>query len=97
MIRRIYADNFRCLGNFEFRPGPMNLLLGANGSGKTSLFEVLLQLRDLVIGGSSTAALFAHSKTIWDRRSLQSFGLDIEAAEGLFSYQLEIQHGEAAH
>jgi len=93
MIKRIYADNFQCLGNFEFRPGQMNLLLGENGSGKTSLLEVLIRLRDLVIGGSAVAAQFAtHTKTIWDQRNTQSFELDVEASGSIFSYRLEIQH-----
>ncbi len=92
MIRRIYADNFRCLGNFEFQPKAMNLLLGDNGSGKTSLLEILVLVRDLVIGGSPAAALFASTKTIWDRRNIQRFELEIEEPDGTFSYQLEIQH-----
>lgn len=92
MITRIYADNFRCLGNFELRPGRLNLLLGDNGSGKTSLFEVLLRIRDLVIGGRPAASLFAYTKTIWDRRETQHFELEVEGSEGTFSYRLEIQH-----
>ena len=30
MIRRIYADNFRCLVNFELELDELNVLLGAN-------------------------------------------------------------------
>lgn len=92
MITRIYADNFRCLGNFEFRPKQLNLLLGENGSGKTSLFEVLLRIRLLVVSGSSAASLFTRTKTIWDRRTTQSFEIEVEGPEGTFSYRLEIQH-----
>lgn len=92
MIKRIYADNFRCLGNFEFRPGQMNLLLGENGSGKTSLLHVLQRLKDLVVGGISATSLFAYTKTIWDRRDIQSFELEMEVAGGTFIYRLEIQH-----
>ncbi|MCP3956343.1 MAG: AAA family ATPase [bacterium] len=93
MITRIYADNFRCLGNFEFRPNQLNLLLGDNGSGKTSLFEVLQLVKDLVIGGSSAVSLFPpHKKTIWDKRPTQSFELEIEGLGGTFGYRLEIQH-----
>ena len=92
MITRIYADNFRCLGNFEFRPKQLNLLLGDNGSGKSSLFDVLLRVRNLVVGGRSAASLFAYTKTIWDRRTTQSFELEVEGPEGTFSYRLEIEH-----
>ena len=38
MLTRIYIDNFRCFVNFEYRPERKQLLLGANGSGKSSLF-----------------------------------------------------------
>ena len=92
MITRIYADNFRCLGNFEFRPKQLNLLLGDNGTGKTSLFEVLLLIRGLVVVGSPAASLFAYKKTVWDGRDIQSFALDVEGPQGNFSYRLEIRH-----
>jgi len=52
MLKRIFADNFRALVNFEFRPGPrMSLLLGGNGTGKTTVFDVLGSLRDLLVLG----------------------------------------------
>ncbi len=93
MITRIHADNFRCLGNFEFQPKRLNLLLGDNGSGKTSLFEVLQCVRDLVVGGAPAATLFAsYKKTLWDLRDTQSFELEIAGLEGIFSYRLEIRH-----
>ncbi len=92
MITRIYVDNFLCLGNFEFRPKQLNLLLGDNGSGKTSLFLALKLIRDLVVGGVSAASLFAFRKTIWDRRDVLSFELEIEGPDGVFNYRLEIQH-----
>ncbi|MCB1036358.1 MAG: ATP-binding protein, partial [Acidobacteria bacterium] len=37
-------------------------------------------------------SVFLLSKTIWDRRNLQSFGLEIEAGGGTFTYRLEIHH-----
>ncbi len=92
MITRIYADNYKCLVHFEFVPGKLNLLLGDNGSGKSSLFEVLVRLRDLILGERSTALIFAFSKTVWDRRSVQSFELEIDGLGGTFFYRLEIQH-----
>ncbi|NJL28513.1 MAG: AAA family ATPase [Thermoanaerobaculia bacterium] len=92
MIRRLYADNFRCLGNFELRPGQINLLLGGNGAGKSSLLDALRCVRDLVVHGFPAAQLFGSTKTIWDRRDVQSFELELEATGGIFSYRLEIQH-----
>ena len=51
MLKRIFADNFRALVNFELRPGRLSSLLGENGSGKTSVFDVLGNLRDLIVLG----------------------------------------------
>ncbi len=92
MITRIYVDNYKCLVHFEFVPKRLNLLLGDNGSGKSSLFDVLVRLRDLINGERATASIFAYSKTIWDQRDVQSFELEIEGLGGIFVYSLEIQH-----
>ena len=35
MLKRFYADNFRCLTNFELKLDESNVFLGANGTGKT--------------------------------------------------------------
>ena len=39
MLQRLYIHNFRCLQNFEFKPGEASsaLLIGKNGSGKSTL------------------------------------------------------------
>jgi predicted ATPase len=37
MLKRIYVDNFRCLVNFELKLDRVNLLLGRNGTGKTTV------------------------------------------------------------
>lgn len=52
MITRIYIDNYRCFTNFEFAPQRINLLLGANGSGKSALFEVLAGVVDVVVNSA---------------------------------------------
>ncbi|HEV2963758.1 MAG TPA: AAA family ATPase, partial [Candidatus Angelobacter sp.] len=48
MLTRISIDNFRCFVNFEYRPAQKQLILGANGSGKSSLLDALLFLRRVV-------------------------------------------------
>lgn len=41
-IRRLQLEHFRCFASAEFAPAPgFNLILGPNGSGKTSLLEAL--------------------------------------------------------
>jgi ABC-type uncharacterized transport system fused permease/ATPase subunit len=53
MLTRVYIDNFRSFQNFEFKPEAKQLLLGTNGSGKTSLLEAIRRLKDFVDGNSN--------------------------------------------
>jgi energy-coupling factor transporter ATP-binding protein EcfA2 len=92
MLKRIFADNFRALVNFEFRPGRLSLLLGGNGTGKTSVFDVLGKLRDLIVLGSPASDLFSYTRTRWDTRNVQRFELEIESVGGIYRYALEIEH-----
>lgn len=92
MLKRIFADNFRALVNFELRPDRLSLLLGRNGSGKTSVFNVLGTIYDLIVLGRSVNELLAFTKTRWDTRDVQRFELDIEGGGGEYRYILEIQH-----
>ncbi len=47
MIASVAFRNFKALRDTRLALGPFNLIVGANGSGKTSLIEVLLRLRAL--------------------------------------------------
>ena len=91
VLTRLLADNFRALVNFELRPGRLSLLLGENGSGKTSVLDVLGALRDLIVLGRPTAELFANTRTKWETREVQRFELDFEEPDGIYRYTLEIQ------
>ncbi|HKI05833.1 MAG TPA: hypothetical protein VKK31_27885 [Thermoanaerobaculia bacterium] len=97
MLKRIFADNFRALVNFEFRPGQLSLLLGGNGSGKTTVFEVLGKLRDLIVLGLPASDLFSLTRTRWETRDVQRFEVDVEGDGGIYRYVLEIQHPEETH
>ena len=48
MVKRLHVDNFRCLINFEVKLDELNLFLGANGSGKTSVLDALRRLQSLI-------------------------------------------------
>jgi len=69
-ISRLTVDGLRCLSAVEFNPGPgLNLILGRNGAGKTSLIEAAYCLgsgKSFRFGG--TDALIAR-----DRPSLQLY------------------------
>ena len=57
-ITRLYVNNYRSFVNFELRPGRRSLLLGYNGTGKSSVFDVLHGIRALVIGNNDIKHVF---------------------------------------
>jgi predicted ATPase len=50
MLKKIYIHNFRCFENFELELDKLNLFIGANGVGKSSLFHVLHKIQTLING-----------------------------------------------
>jgi predicted ATPase len=99
MLKRIYVNNFRCLVNFEFTVDSLNLFLGSNGSGKTTVFEVLRKLQKFILGDQAfqqdykVSDLFASKDlTRWQKSNIQKFELDIEGNGGIYKYTLEIEH-----
>jgi predicted ATPase len=93
VIQRIFIDNYKCFTNFECRLDAMQLLLGDNGSGKTSVFDVLGTLRDMVTLGVPAIDAFPYETlTAWDTRSVQAFELGLEGNDGHYLYRLVIEH-----
>ena len=55
-LRRIRAVNYRCLRDVDVELDEFHVLVGANGSGKSALFDALLFVRDsLLLGLDKTA------------------------------------------
>lgn len=95
MLRRIYADNFRCLVNFELRLDPINLLLGENGTGKTTVFELLYRLQQFLAGNAKVLTVFPSTElTRWQTSSVQRFELDLATGDNQYSYSLSLQHDD---
>jgi len=89
MLTRLYATNYRCLVNFEFKPNAKQLIIGRNGTGKSTVFEVLAVLRDIVVRGSSCAEyLGGRTRTRWQRVAEQRFELDLKGNGGEYRYVL---------
>ena len=62
MLKRLYANNYRCMVNFEIRFERLNVLLGPNGSGKSTQIELLKEkLDDEVKNYEPELALFCES------------------------------------
>lgn len=96
MLTRLYIDSYKCLVNCDIHLGePINLFLGLNGSGKTSVFEVLKRIQRFVCDGSRIDWVFdAGSRTKWQTSPLQSFELELKDEEGSYQYQLSVEHHE---
>lgn len=97
MLTRLYADNIRCLSNFELRPGPISALIGPNGAGKTTVFELLNALQVLLGGSGARIEELVHpsSQTRWDSRNVQRVELEVQPpGSEAFVYSLEVLHDE---
>ena len=47
MIKRLTISNFKCIDNAEIEFRPLTILCGPNSSGKSSLSQALLLLKQL--------------------------------------------------
>lgn len=90
MLKRIYIDNFRCFVNFEYKPERKQLLLGANGSGKSSLLDAVLFVKWFVEGGDNH---FTQStRTRWEPRPVQVVVLEAALDDKAYEYRVEIRY-----
>ena len=95
MFKRIYIDNYKCLVNFDLRLQDLTLLLGQNGTGKTSVLDVVYALRRLLEGSARVTdrdVFPPSSLTRWQKRDVQSFRLDVELEGDVFGYRLDVEH-----
>ena len=93
MLKRLYANNYRCLVNFEMDFDELTLLVGPSGGGKSTLFDLLYGIRHLLVDNASIGEVFpVRDLTSWVNRIEQSFELDVQGQVGLFSYKLVISH-----
>ena len=93
MLKRIYIDNYKSLVNVEIGLNEINLFLGANGTGKSAVFEVLKKVRDFVCEGKKITSVFSpESRTRWQKSSVQTVELEIEGNGGTYKYELEIEY-----
>ena len=92
MLTRFYIDNFRCFVNFEHRPARRQLILGANGSGKSSFLDALLMLRKFVVEGDFLDSLLILSqRTRWMDQPRVTCELEAALDGGRYVYRLEIE------
>lgn len=62
MLKRLYVHNYKCLVNFEINfDQDISLFLGANGSGKSTVFEVLAKLKRVIVNEEKVENVFDDS------------------------------------
>ena len=93
MLSRIRIHNYKCLVEFDLGVSQRMLLVGSNGSGKSSLWEAIAAIQDLALRGGDVAELFPERwLTRWSRERSQRFALEFELGGDRYSYELEIAH-----
>ena len=95
MLRHVYIDKYRCFVNFELDLGPQQLLLGLNGTGKSTLLDALTAVKRLVTGEGDPSALFPErSTTRWQVRPQLTFELHVEL-DASYRFRLELHPGDS--
>ena len=90
MITRFYVDNYKCLQNFEYKPKQFELVVGANGSGKSTVFEALDKVRRFVNGEDARSLFDSNSDTRWSNSPSQRFEIDCLHGQASVKYRLDI-------
>ena len=94
MLRLLRADNFKCLDGFELRLDGHALLMGLNGSGKSTVVELLDRLRRFWAAGDKSTDCFSGStRTRWGSQRPQAFELHLET--GGHPLRLRVELGPA--
>jgi energy-coupling factor transporter ATP-binding protein EcfA2 len=94
MIERLYVHNFRCLENFEFKPGDPSsvLLIGKNGSGKSTLARALTVLQRIGRGTTRTGELVKPSDCTRGRTNVpMRFSIEVRLNRKSYSYTLALE------
>jgi predicted ATPase len=93
MLTRLLIENYRCFEQVAIELGPLALLVGPNGAGKSTVFDVLWNIRQLVVAGGSASELFPDAtRTRWGRQRVQRFELGFRGPDGDYTYRLTLRH-----
>jgi len=72
-------------------------LMGENGSGKTTVFEVLRRLQGFISGAKKTDDAFPpEGLTRWQKLNVQKFELEVRAEEDVYIYSLAVEHDRSS-
>jgi predicted ATPase len=94
MLQRLYAHNFRCLENFEFKPGSSSsaLLIGKNGSGKSTLLAVMRIFQAIGRGVNRVGSLLTPEDFALGRSTVpMRFEVEVVQDARVFHYTLALE------
>lgn len=89
MLTRIYIDNFRCFVNFEYKPERKQLLLGSNGSGKSSLIDAVRFVKRFIEGDENP--LTQSTRTRWQDKPIQVVEMEALLDRQKYEYRVEVR------
>lgn len=97
MLTRLYVDNFRALVNTDLPLARRSLLMGANGTGKSTFGDVLVRLQWMLLGQAKTDDIFTvDTLTRWQTVPQQRIEIDATGPAGVYRYEIVIEHRNAA-
>jgi predicted ATPase len=94
VIRRFYVHNFRCLENFELPISGLSsaLLIGKNGSGKTTVGFALEVLQKIARGTNRVGELVnLRDFPAWRRDGPMRFDIEVELQARNFRYVIAFE------
>jgi predicted ATPase len=91
MLTRLEIDNFRCFEGFVWEPARKQLILGANGCGKSSMMDALVRLKSFVAEDARVEESFPlRERTRSLNRQEQRLGLHVETDGVTYCYRLVV-------
>lgn len=98
MLERLYVHNFRCLENFEFKPGQASsiLLIGKNGTGKSTIRRALEIMQAIGQGQGQVKNLVDESDFTRGRKDLPmrfELTLNLDGKRCHYTLALELPPG----
>src|SRR5580658_5880788 len=91
MLTRLYIDNFRCFEKFEWCPGRKQLILGRNGTGKSSLMDALHYMAVSARGELVDQWFKLSQRTRWLDQPEQTFEVEAQLQGDSYRYRLVIK------